>query len=253
MGFYDCRCMVTGLSLHGIDATLVPLLRESAGYRPITLGIAGTYDRYGAIDGIVEDTNTELVLAHFLVRLGDGGFVVDTETLRIGAEQPVSDIEDLVWCFERNGMSLAFAPDFEPVATLDGIPVDFALIAQPVWDALAATVDPGRGSVDEWFKRAFGDVPTPGDIYRGRLAEVAEQVRQLYAVADFVAAHGLAWAPPNESAQRYPNGAGGQHHSGEVRLFFDEARRDYAGVPVVRAALDEYERDELPQWPEEGD
>jgi len=55
VGFYDRRCMLTGLSLHGIDATLVPLLRLPDGYRPVALGIAGTYDRYAAFDGYARD------------------------------------------------------------------------------------------------------------------------------------------------------------------------------------------------------
>ena len=40
MGFYDCRCMLTGLALDG-DATLVMLRRAGDAYRPIALGIAG--------------------------------------------------------------------------------------------------------------------------------------------------------------------------------------------------------------------
>jgi hypothetical protein len=69
--------MLTGLSLHGIDATLVPLLRLPEGYRAVALGMAGTYDRYGAIDGIDEDANTALVLGYFLRRLGTGRLRAD--------------------------------------------------------------------------------------------------------------------------------------------------------------------------------
>lgn len=37
-----------------------------------------------------------------------------------------------------------------------------------------------------------------------------------------------------------------QHYGEDVRAYFDEAMRDYADVPAVRAALDGYARDELP-------
>src|SRR4051794_22109502 len=50
MGFYDCRCAVTGVGLKGADAVLV-LLQEDAGrYRPMALGMAGHYNRAGAVD-----------------------------------------------------------------------------------------------------------------------------------------------------------------------------------------------------------
>jgi hypothetical protein len=73
MGFYDCRCMVTGLTLEG-DATLVVLRQAGDAYQPITLGIAGSYDRYGSIDGVEEDVNTGLVFSYFLDRRRDGRF-----------------------------------------------------------------------------------------------------------------------------------------------------------------------------------
>ena len=55
MGFYDTRCMLTGVSLHAIRATVVLVQRPGAAYRPIALGISGQYDRLGSIDGIEED------------------------------------------------------------------------------------------------------------------------------------------------------------------------------------------------------
>jgi hypothetical protein len=76
---------------------------------------------------------------------------------------------------------------------------DFALIAQPIWDAVTS-------------------LPP-------------------------------AWVP-SDPAQRYPND-GDQHHGEDVRAFFEEAMRDYADVPAVRAALDAYARDELPAWLED--
>jgi len=62
MGFYDCRCMATGVSLKGADAALVLLHRAAGEYAPISLAIKGNYNRLGAIDGVDEDANTRLVL-----------------------------------------------------------------------------------------------------------------------------------------------------------------------------------------------
>ena len=119
VGFYDRRCMLTGLSLYGIDATLVPLLRLPDGYRPVALGIAGTYDRYGAIDGIDEDANTALVRSYFLRRLGDGGFVVEDP-------QPLEDIQDRAY-FDEAMRDYADVPAVR--AALDG----YARDELPAW------------------------------------------------------------------------------------------------------------------------
>lgn len=89
--------------------------------------------------------------------------------------------------------------------------------------------------------------PTARDVYSGRFDEVLGHASQLHAVDQFVTAHGLAWVPPAEPAQRYPD-QDDQHYGEDVRAYFDEAMRDYADVPAVRAALDGYARDELPAW-----
>jgi hypothetical protein len=55
MGFYDCRCMITRISLRGARAVLVPIILLSQSenrYAPFGLGIKGTYNRLGSIDMI---------------------------------------------------------------------------------------------------------------------------------------------------------------------------------------------------------
>jgi len=184
--------------------------------------------------------NHARALTHFLDRRRNGGFVIDTDHLNIDAESPVTDIEDLLWCFERNGLCLAYDCE-DPVATLDGALVTFALIAQPVWNALAAVVAPSQESVSAWFEGLFGDASVAGQIYRERLADVSEHVRELYAVSDFMTMHGLTWAPPAEPSQRYPNfDYAVQHGSDDMREFLGEAKRDYSDT-VLRAAIELYE------------
>lgn len=179
------------------------------------------------------------MLTHFLDRLRNGGFVIDTDHLNIEAQSPVTDIEDLLWCFERNCLCSVY-DDEDPVATLDGALVTFALIAQPVWNALVA-VAPSQGSVSEWFQGLFGDSSVAGQIYRERLDDVSEHLRELFALSDFLATHGLTWAPPMEPSQRYPSfDYGMQHGSADMREFLVEAKRDYSDT-VLRAAIELYE------------
>lgn len=235
MGFYDCCCMITGINLHAIEATAVLIRRSSDGYEPITLGITGTYDRLGSIDNVREDANSALILAHF--RGGGDGRVV------LGDD--VGDIDDLLWLCERNCLSFHW-PEHQPTVTLDGDRVFLALIAQPVWNALAATAPSGRGSADpapSWFGQLFAAGSIAPDIYRGRLAEVADRVRQQFAVAEFVTARGLTWAPSPERSQRYPT-EGGQYQIGEG---LDVARHDYRDVAPIVAALAEYE-EQIAPW-----
>lgn len=182
--------MITGLSLVG-DATAVVLRETGGGYEPMLQPIRGTYDRYGSIDGIEENPNTDEVLAYFKAKLDEGRFVV-TES--------IDTIEDLLSAFERNCLSYdGLGP---ASATLDGMRIVLALIARQVWDALAPL-------------------------------EVAKE---------FVATHGLVWAPPYEESQRYPTEYGTQHGPTEWQEYLREAEQDF---PALRAAFDAYVAEEL--------
>src|SRR5262245_5127252 len=130
MGFYDCRCMVTGVSLKGVDASLVLLNKSADQYRPFALAIRGNYNRLGSIDGIKEDANSRLVLGYFLNALGAGSFTVDEQYLRLCECFPIRTIEQLLQGFERN------MNDGPGHAVLDGQSVEFALIVQAVWDGI---------------------------------------------------------------------------------------------------------------------
>ena len=97
MGFYDCRCMVSGVSLKGADAALVLLQQAGEAYRPIALAIVGNYNRLGSIDGIEEDANTKLVLEYFLGKLRSGAFAVDVDYFQGLDCYPIEDgIPDMV-------------------------------------------------------------------------------------------------------------------------------------------------------------
>lgn len=238
MGMWDLRCMVTGLPLTANDpATAVLLTRVGDGYRPAALGLRGIYNCYGTIDSVVEDAHAGLLWRYAVDRLADGRLAVsDDEPL-----EPTDDIDRLLEVVERN--SLGFLDDdpagFAPAVTLDGETLHHALVYQPVWDGLSTQVD---GPLDDMFDRLLGHSTPARELYRDRLTEVADLVRQLASVDGFVAARGLVWAPPGEERQRYPVDLGAQFDVADLRSFVDEARRDTAGVEALRAAVEEADR-----------
>ncbi|GIJ46269.1 hypothetical protein Val02_31550 [Virgisporangium aliadipatigenens] len=231
MGLYDTRCAVTGISLFTADAVMVGLARAGAGYRPITLGVAGAYNGYGVLEEITEDRNTALLMAYFDARAADGRLVCDRDYgRRFGV--PPRDIESLFGYFERN---FCDAPDDRPALALDGRSVVYCMISKLVWDGVAAAHAPERGTVESRFAELFGDSPIAAEIYRPALHEVADGVRDLYAMDAFLRAHGIAWSTPD------PEVHGMVYPDEETREFVREARSRFAGEPAVLDALDRYD------------
>ncbi|MCX4094768.1 hypothetical protein [Nocardia sp. alder85J] len=238
MGYFDTNCLVTGVSLRPVDATLVVLQRVPGAYRPITLGMTGTHDRYGAIDGIEEDLNTDLVVGYFRARQRDGRFAAPEW------DCDETEVDVLVAGIARTCGAVAF-PDFPagfPIATaLDGEMIVHALIARPVWDALTQVAIRANDTVENQFERIFGPDSPATEIYRDRLTDLEKPIRELAAVTDFLSTHGLIWAPPPEPAQRYPTvGYGAIHTGDDVRDYLRRAQRDYQDIPGVRLALTRY-------------
>lgn len=238
MGFYDCRCMLTGVDLNAGGAVAVPLRTVPDGYEPVAHGISGTYDRSGTIDDVREDRGTDLVVDYFAAQHRNGRFVARWQS---GEEienyaQDVG-IEDLLGLFERTG-SLAeniASGLIAPMAVLDGAHIVHALVSKPVWDAIAAA-DPA----DPTLSAAFGECPVPLEIYGAHLPEVGSQLREMATISGFVRHHELRWAPPGEPAQRYPTYLGEQFGTDEALGFLAEACNDHRSSPTVLAGLDAY-------------
>lgn len=225
MGLFDCRCMITGVSLKGADAALVLLQQSADRYRPLALAIKGNYNRLGSIDGIDEDSNTELVLRFFLTSLRSNAFVVDEECLR-GHGFPIRNIEDLLQGFERN------MNDGPGVAVLKGQSIVFSLIARAVWDGIAQTAPPPIESVPALFERLFGASSIGSGIYAGSLAAISGHIVELAAVDSFLTSHGLPWRPSE---------ATGQDCAEEMRQYLDEARQVFSDSLTILTALTNYE------------
>ena len=221
MGFYDCRCMVTGVSLKATSARLVLLQQIGESWRPIALPILGTYNRLGSIDGISEDANSSLVLRDFLQKMQTGDFVVDQEYLRSHGCFPITDVEKLLACFERN------INDYGNAAVLRGRPVVFALICWSVWNALAG------GSVGE-AEASLWDLPEAQDVYRENQKQVTNLIHELAAVSQFLAKRGIPWKPADDA---------GQHYDEEFQQYLEEARRNFKDCPELLDAFDLYEED----------
>jgi hypothetical protein len=228
MGFYDCRCMATGVSLKGADAALVLLQQSADQYVPLALAIKGNYNRLGSIDGIDEDANTRLVLRFFLESLRSGAFTVDEDYLRGHRCFPIRTIEDLLQGFERN------MNDGAGHAALNGQSVVFALIARAVWDTLAQAAPQPAEPVPALFQRQFKASQVASGIYAGSLGEVSGHLRELAAVNSFLTNRALPWRPSEAAGQDYPE---------EMREYLDEARRAYSDSPTILAALRRYEHE----------
>ena len=226
MGFYDCRCRITGVSLKGADATAVLLQKFARAFRPITLPVTGNYNRYGTIDGIAEDANTRLILKFFLDKLQSGEFVID-EPYWLKDYYPITDLEHLLWGFERN------TNDNHETAVLNGKPVVVALVCRAVWDSLASSGS-SRKSDEALFAEVFDGAPVAEEIYRGQFAKVSEHLRELAAVNDFLTSRGIAWKPTEGD---------GQHYDEEMRKYLATARKKFRDSPAVLEGLNDYERE----------
>jgi hypothetical protein len=226
MGFYDCRCMVTGVSLKGAGAALV-LLREAGGaHHPVALPVKGAYNRLGSIERIEEDASTALILRYFLDKLPRGELVVEQDYLRAHKAFPVENLEQLLTAFERN------INDNPRAAVLNGRPVVFALIARAVWDAIASAAPPPSAPAATVFQRLFKGVPAAEGIYRGNVAKVTRPLQELSGVHQFLAGRGLTWRPAEGPAQ---------HSAEEMRAYLDAARQAFRDSPPALQGLKQYE------------
>jgi hypothetical protein len=228
MGLYDCRCMITGVSLKGAKAALVPLESKDSTYSPATLAIKGTYNREGAIDAIRENANTALVLRFFLKELESGRYRVNAEYLEICRAYPIEDVEQLLVGFERN------INDPPPTATFDGRPVVFALISLRVWEEIVRAAPPPEEPAPTLFRRVFGDSAIAEGVYDGKLKAVSGPLGELAAISAFLADRRLAWRPADDVSQ---------HYSEEMLEYLAEARDAFSDSAAVQQGLKRYTRE----------
>jgi hypothetical protein len=222
MGMYDYRCMVTGVSLKGADTALVLLESVGASLAPMALAITGNYNRLGAIDGIDEDANTELVLAYFQGKLQSGELVIDEAE----APEGIGDIEVLIQLAER----CVTEPGSNTIL-LNDKPVVYALICRAVWNSIARAHSPGSTADGTLLQELFRDGSPGREMYRGQLREVSQPLKKLSAVSRFLAGRGIPWTMSEDPEQ---------HYEDEMREYLDQARQTFHDAPEVLRGLAAY-------------
>jgi len=243
VGAYDCVCMLTGVSLRPTDAVVV-LLRQRGeqSYSPIALPVFGGYDSMGGVDAIDEDANAGLLVDFFAAQLQTGRFVaVDYFNDHLTWPEPSSDyfsvIDGLIGLVERNTtMWRYWGEGAEPLVSIDGDPVVFALLARSIWDAIVESAAEPPGSVASLLETAFGGDAIAHELYDDHLGEVASALRAFAVVNDFIATHGLSWTPPG--AGRYSGDY--DQHFGEMVEYLHRARVDWHDNPAIQTGLDRH-------------
>lgn len=241
MGFFDMKCMLTGVSVDLVGTLLVVLRCTPAGYEPISLGVPGEYDGTGSIFPESDDRGVELLHGYLSEQHRNGRFVVkpavDDDPIdfpgQYGVQGLLTYLMDswlLAWPYGDNEPLTPL-----PLAVLDGDALVYALIAQPVWDAIAAASSAPAATLDA----AFGNSTIPREIYGAHVLELDSQLRALAQMTEFVRTKGLRWAPPAEPDQRYPSD-GDQWGEAESMELVAQARVDYRDDPAVLAGLDAY-------------
>ncbi|KAB7756162.1 hypothetical protein [Mycolicibacterium mucogenicum] len=231
MGFFDCKCMLTGVSIDFVGTMAVVLRHAPTGYEPVSLGLSGEYDGAGHLDGLRADPGTELLYDFLQGCLHSGRFVTT-----YGYNE--SDLDDsyrldaMFGLIENYWMEDGYQ---QPTAVLDGAPLVYATIAQPIWDAIATTAASGPATLHT----VFGDNPIQHEIYGAHAVEVDAQLQELARIADFVSARGLRWAQPFDPEQRYPTD-GEQRGDDQNAAYVAQARLDYSDSPALLAGLDDY-------------
>ena len=237
MGFFECTCMLTGVSLIG-HATCVLLRLCDDGFAPITLPLTGEYNRLGAIDGVAENPNSQLIVDFLTEHLRTGRFVAVDETTVNETVWPApspeyrSVIDGLIALVERNTTVWhVLQMGNAPMVAFDGDAIVLSLISRPVWDAIVAGSTSPGGSLEALFEKVFHRDSIAQGIYHQHLPEVAMQLRELAIVDAFLDTHGRSWTPPGDY---------GQHWREEILSYLARAREAYRDVPVVLDGLDGY-------------
>jgi hypothetical protein len=214
--------MISGVSLKGASTLLVPLQEIDGALAPIALGIKGTYNRLGSIDGIEADANTAAVLKFFLGRLASGEFVVDADYLRREKLFPIATIEQLLQAFERN------INDHSQAALLNRRPVVFALIGNSIWQSIVEAetlrILP--------LETVLGSNSVATQIYGKGTYPVRDCVAELDCISNFLDSRNLLWQSAGDPAQ---------HHFDDMQTFLNAAKEKFRDSEMLLAGLRRYE------------
>lgn len=231
MGFYDHRCMITGVSLRGEAAVMIPLLQKGGTYAPLTLGIKGTYNRLGALERVEQNAASELTLAFFVDQTNQK-LILDEDYLDIWECYPITNIELFLRGVERN------VTDYPDAVVWEGKPLTYALISRVVWDAVAGyLMFDLKGTPAERLKSVFGKATLTRSFYQNHLDAIATPLRELEAIQHFLSGREIPWQPVEEPYEHYK----------EAREFLREARLAFSDLPMMQPVMNTLERN-LASW-----
>lgn len=222
MGFYDCLCSLTGVSLKGSKTALVLLRANGEGFVPLTLAIHGQYNRLGSIDMLDEDAHTAWLMKAIRAEAKAGRLTFDEDL-----DDPLENLEAFLQGCERN------LNEAGPEGCLcwQGQPVLFALVANVVWTALVGAAKPNAATPAALAETFFGSSPLGVPAKQADQEPFASKLHELRAVTEFMATLPTTWQPTP---------ADGQHYTDDLQQFLEEARARFAGIPPLPEALDAY-------------
>lgn len=223
MGFYDNRCSLTGVSTWLNEAVLVLVETTGTTFRPVTLGVAGSCNRFGSIDGFKADPNVNAIGAYFRAKLTAKELCIGDPYYLPKGVSVAKDVEQFFQAFERN------SSDGASNGLIDR-PLTPALVPLTIWGEILKR-SKARGTPEEQFERIFGDGDIPRAIYSESLSKVANELAEQAAITDFMIRHEIAWKPSEIYGQGDPE---------EVRRFLREAQSKFSNSPDMLEILAGY-------------
>jgi hypothetical protein len=225
MGFYDYRCLASGVSLKGQPTAFVILEQGGDTFVPCSVPVVGAYDRLGAIDNVIADENSARLLRAFQATTAQIARIdweaIDLEPL------PLSRFDDLARAFDRaliDGVS---------AIECDGTVLSYSLLHRDVLqtivsDAVATDAD----DTTTLLQRVIGTAAFPTRVYGAAAAAndviLRRELAELLQLNTWLAVHGIPWAPPSDPEQ---------HFGSDTERFVREAEQRFANDPRLVATL----------------
>lgn len=223
MGFYDNRCSLTGVSLWCNQAVLILVEPDGNSFRPVTLGVKGSCNRFGSIDFFEDDANVSAICAYFRAKLTSKELSIHDDYYLPKGDSTAKDVEQFFQAFERNTSE-------GDSNGLPDRPLTPALISQNIWDGVVARNNVS-GTPEEHFARIFAAGDIPRAIYGTNLSKLQEILSEQAAVCDFMVRHKVTWQP----SEIY-----GQGDAHEVRKFLRDAQEKFRASPAMLEILATY-------------
>lgn len=232
MGFFDFRCLASGLSLCGERAVAIWLLRDGEKFVPISLPVRGAYDRLGSVDGVKTDSNTARLLDAFESALaakrlklkGDAAWTWKNDSHVHGMERVLRVIE---------------RSTSQGEASLSGKELALTLVHERIYDAVvAATRAPLDVNTTDLIALAFPHAE--GRRIYASVAEAPQTEREAMRrdLEGFIAFSRWLTARGEWNTAPTFHGVGEQHGDVETLRAFREARARFADLPWMLDAIE---------------